>query len=121
MAYKIGDIVRFDVSFDYQGPSYTFGKLRCAVGTKVLLSSFSAKDWKEEGIVLPETISWARFSKRVLVTLKNVEMGETYDTEVVLKPNLPFVSDIVWSGSQNIEMGGAVADSEFRNLEVQVS
>ncbi|KKN52933.1 hypothetical protein LCGC14_0607340 [marine sediment metagenome] len=119
MLYKNGDVVRFDVSFDYQGPAYTFAKLRCVVGVAGTTFGFDEKAWTNAGITLPETLTWTRFIKRVLVTLKNLEMGETYDTYTKLMSGTG-QADIFWNGVGNIQMATSAPDSEFRDLEVQV-
>jgi len=118
MEYNIGDSVRFDVSFDYQGPYYTGAKLKCAVGIKGVF--FDEKCKTEISLILPETMAWDRFTQRVLVTLKGVKMGEVYDTEVRLMPNIWGQPALEWDGAQNIQMGALAPDFEFRNLTVRV-
>ena len=50
--------------------------------------------------------------------LKNVEMGQTYDTYVkligILRP------DLYWYGDGLVQMGEAAPVSEFRNLSVSI-
>lgn len=121
MAYIIGGKVRFNVSFDYQGPNYNFAKIRCVVGIGGTWVGFNELCWTETGISLPETFSWERFDQLVIVTLKNVELGKTYDSYVKLMPNIGWQQDIFWHGTQNIQMSGVVApDTEFANLSVQI-
>ena len=120
MIYNIGDTVRFDVSWDYQGPSYNGGKLRCVVGLGGTWLGFDERCWTELSLYMLETLSWERFSQRVLVTLKNVQLGEIYDTYVKLAPNVWGEENLYWHGAKLISMGAAYPDSEFRNLSVVI-
>ena len=121
MPYNIGDSVKFDASFDYQGPSYSFAKLRCAVGIGGPLG-FDELCYMQIGINIGEDVmSWDRFTQRVFVILKNVQMGETYDTYAKLMPEIFGQPVLYWYGSQNVQMGSAYPDSEFANLSVVVS
>lgn len=119
MAYRIGDVVKFDVSFEYQGPIYVFGKVRCVIGVRGAF--FNEIDWKEQGINMPETLAWNEFTLTIPVTLKNVKMGERYDTYVKVMPKLSGQSDIFWYGDGLVQMGEVAVDSEFRNLTVRIS
>lgn len=118
MAFNIGDTVAFDVSFDYQGPAYNFGKLRAVIGVQGV--TFNEKCWTELTLVLPITMTWDTFTQRVSVVLKNVELGETYDSYVKLMPKIGLQEILFWHGTQNIQMASAYPDSEFRNLTVVV-
>lgn len=121
MAYNIGDSIGFDVSFDYQGPRYSGAKLRCVVGVAGTIIGFDEKCWTEINVLMPETMSWDRFSQRVIVILKDVKLGEIYDTYVKLMPKIFGESVLFWYGPSLVSMGEAFPDSEFRNLTVVVS
>lgn len=124
MAYNIGDLVKFDVSWDYQGPRYYFAKLKCIVGESKVLGIFDDKCWTEVNLLMPETMSWTNFSQRVNVTLKNVDLGKTYDVLVRLAPNIFGEQDWEWESKGIIAMGEPAPeypDSEFKNLTVRVS
>lgn len=118
MAYNIGDRIAFDVSWDYQGPAYNGAKLKCAVGIKGIF--FNEKCKTEVNLILPETMAWERFTQRIIVILKDVKLGEVYDTEVRLMPNILGQPALEWDGINNIRMAALAPDSEFRNLTVLV-
>jgi hypothetical protein len=118
MAYKIGDVVRFDCSFDYQGPKYSNAKIRCVVGVKGV--TFNEIDYTQQSLVMPERVSWDRFDIRVLVTLKNVQLGKVYDCYAKIEPETG-AQAIFWYGLQRVPMEAAVPGTEFRNLEVVIS
>lgn len=118
MAYKNGDIVAFDCSFDYQGPDYEFAKIRCVVGKHG--AGFDEICFTQHTISLPETLSWRSFSQRVLVTLKGLQDGETYDTYAKIMPETG-ANAIFWYGDGLIKTEEGAPGVEFRNLSVRIS
>ena len=120
MPYNVGDSVRFDCSWQYQGPSYSGAKLRCSVGNR---GSFGFDEicHTEVGITMDSAMSWDTFTQRVIVVLKNVAMGLSYDVEVKLTPNSWGLPNLYWKDDGVIVMGTAAPEKGFQNLHVVLS
>lgn len=121
----IGDNLVFDNAFEYQGPEYTFARIRCSIGYYSALNVFEELLYADSGINLPLIPTWAPFSQRILVKIVErgalpgvgVVVGDTYDLEVkIYEGTWPAqIIYAMWSERDAITITGAIM---FQNLSV---
>jgi len=121
----IGQVLRFDNAWDYQGPAYSWARLRCSIGQKPL-GIFDELLYEDSELILPATASWERFSQREIITITSkLARGGSYHLQVKIYEGVWLAEKIYafWSLDNAIYVVKPedIPPVEFRGLEVTIS
>lgn len=110
----LGDVIRFDLSWEYRGPAYTQARARSVIGVRSLLGIFDEVMWADTAITISKSVDWTALTFSQMVTFnKKVALINEYDVYVKIYEGTKIY--VLWSEDRALKLMG---QPEFQNLRV---
>lgn len=119
---SIGEVVRFNSSWEYRGPAYAFARIRVSIGKRIA-GIFEEKLFDDTGINVPLTSAFIPLSLIQVITLTSkLSPGETYGIEAKIYEGTGAGQKIYAFFKQDdaIHITEEPKEVEFQNLQVSI-